>query len=116
MQDRGEFDVRETVDSDGRVRLVLLGELDHATTEALVQRLEQLKRSGSPVRLDLSELGFVDSSGIRSLLISIRDARRESWELEVDPSISWQVERVINVLGIGSVFWPDGDAPTEDTA
>jgi anti-anti-sigma factor len=113
VQDRGDFDVRETVDADGRIRLVLLGELDHATTEALVQRLDQLKRRGSPVLLDLSKLEFVDSSGIRSLLINIRDARRDSWELEVDPSISWQVERVVNVLGIGPVFWPDGDAPTD---
>lgn len=108
MHDRGEFGVRETVDSDGRIRLLLLGELDHATTEGLAQRLEQLKEAGSPVRLDLSSLGFIDSSGIRLLLISIRDARRDGWDLEVDRSVSWQVEDVIKLLGIDSVLWPDG--------
>jgi anti-sigma B factor antagonist len=113
VQDRGDFDVRETVDSDGRTRLVLLGELDHATTDGLLQRLEQLKERGTPVRIDLSQLGFVDSSGIRSLLVSLRDARRDGWDLEVDPTLSWQVERVVKVLGIDSFFWPDGDAPAE---
>ena len=110
MADRGEFGVSETVDPDGRVRLLLLGELDHATTRALAQRLDQLKRSESPVRLDLSGLEFIDSSGIRSLLVSIREARRDDWHLEVDPSVSWQVERVIKVLGIDSLLWPDGEA------
>jgi anti-anti-sigma factor len=112
VEERGEFAVRESVDSDGRVRLLLLGELDHATTEDLVQRLEQLKESGSPARLDLSSLEFIDSSGIRSVLVGILDARRDGWELEVDRSVSWQVERVIKVLGIDSVLWPDGKAPS----
>jgi anti-sigma B factor antagonist len=116
VQDRGEFGVRETVDSDGRVRLLLVGELDHATTEGLVQRLEQLKETGSPVRLDLSELEFIDSSGIRILLITLRDARQDDWALEVDRSVSWQVERVVNVLGVDSVLWPDGAGPADGSA
>ncbi len=113
MVDRGEFGVRETVDSDGRLRLALLGELDHATTGGLTERLAQLKASGSPVRLDLSELEFIDSSGVRSIIVSIRDARHDDWHLEVDRAVSWQVERVIEVLGIDSLLWPGGAAADE---
>lgn len=107
VPDRGGFGVEEAIDPDGRVRLLLLGELDHATTQRLIERLDQLRESGSPVLLDLSELEFIDSSGIRSLIVSLQAARRDNWELEVDPSLSWQVERVVKVLGIDSVLWPD---------
>jgi anti-sigma B factor antagonist len=116
VQDRGEFGVQETVDSDGRVHLLLLGELDHATTEGLVHRLDQLKESGSPVRLDLSGLEFIDSSGIRSLIVTVQEARRDDWGLEVDRSVSWQVERVIQVLGIDTVLWPDATDSADGSA
>jgi anti-sigma B factor antagonist len=112
VENRGEFGVEETVDSDGRIRLLLIGELDHTTTPRLTQRLDQLRENGSPVRLDLSRLEFIDSSGIRALLLNVRDARQDHWKLEVDRTVSWQVERVINVLGIDSTLWPDGDAPS----
>ena len=115
MQNRGEFGVEETVDPDGRVRLLLLGELDHATTEGLVHRLDQLRASGAPARLDLSGLEFIDSSGIRTLIVTIDNARRDNWELEVERTVSWQVERVIKVLGIDTVLWPDA-APGADGA
>lgn len=108
MENRGEFGVEETVDSDGRIRLLLLGELDHATTRGLTQRLAQLKENGAPVRLDLSRLDFIDSSGIRALILTVRAAREGDWALDVERSVSWQVERVIKVLGIDSVLWPDG--------
>lgn len=116
MEDRGEFVVQEAVDPDGRVRLLLIGELDHATTEGLVQRVDQLKEAGSPVRLDLSGLEFIDSSGIRTLIVTLGEARRDNFQLEVDRSVSWQVERVIKVLGIDSVLWPDGNAPADGSA
>ncbi|HTX32800.1 MAG TPA: STAS domain-containing protein [Solirubrobacteraceae bacterium] len=116
MENRGEFGVQETVESDGHVRLLLVGELDHATAQALAQRLDQLRESGSPVRLDLSELEFIDSSGIRALIVGLRDARQEGWELEVERSVSWQVERVITVLGIDSVLWPDAADSADGSA
>ena len=100
--------MEETVNADGSIRLRLVGELDQAVTDALSQRLDELKRSGATVSLDLSGLDFIDSSGIRCLLLNVRDARRDHWELEIERDVSWQVERVINVLGIAPVFWPEG--------
>ena len=108
--------MEETVDPDGRVRLLLVGELDHATTQELAQRLDQLRESASPVRLDLSGLEFIDSSGIRSLIVSLQGARSEGWDLEVERTVSWQVERVIKVLGIDTVLWPDAADSTDGSA
>ena len=106
VTDRGEFGVEETVQPDGWTRLRLVGELDQATARGLSQRLDELKRSGAMVRLDLSGLDFIDSSGVRTLLLSLRDARGDGWQLEVEPEVSWQVDRVIKVLGIAPVLWP----------
>jgi anti-anti-sigma factor len=116
VTDWGEFGVEEAVDPDGRIRLLLVGELDHGTTRGLAQRLDELKESRTPVRLDLSRLEFIDSSGIRSLIVTLRDARRDDWELEVDRSVSWQVGRVIDVLGIDGVLWPRRDGSREEPA
>jgi anti-anti-sigma factor len=47
----------------------LVGELDLATSSILVDRMSPLAAEDGDVQLDLSELTFIDSSGIRSLLI-----------------------------------------------
>lgn len=109
MQDDGIFQVEQTVDPDGHVRLSLRGELDHATSDGLLRRLGELKTAGEPVRLDLSGLEFIDSSGVQAVLISVREARRDAWRLEIDPQISWQVKDVFDVLGLGAVLWPERD-------
>lgn len=109
MADPGAFEVRQSVDPDGYVRLSLRGELDHASSDGLLGRLAELKRSGEPVRLDLSGLEFIDSGGVRAVLRGVRDAADDAWRLEVDPRVSWQVEQVFDVLGLDAVLWPDAD-------
>jgi anti-anti-sigma factor len=44
------------------------GELDLATTPQLEARIEQLRREGGAVILDLRNLLFIDSTGLRALL------------------------------------------------
>ena len=111
MQGEGTLEVQRTVDPDGWVRLSLLGELDHASALGLEGQLSELKKSREPARLDLSRLEFIDSSGVRILVVGVRDARRENWQLEIEPKLSWQVQRVFDVLGLDAVLWPgpDGD-------
>jgi anti-anti-sigma factor len=58
----------EPQEGDGR-GFRLVGELDLATTSILIERLSPLAAEAGDLRLDLSELTFIDSSGIRSLLI-----------------------------------------------
>lgn len=106
---RPTFELEQTVDPDGCLRLRLGGELDIAVAHALEQRLGELKGSTTCLRLDLSRLQFIDSSGIRTVLLAVRDARREGWELEVERRVGGQVERTIQVLGADAVLWPNGD-------
>jgi anti-sigma B factor antagonist len=108
----GRLGVEQLVDQDGSTLLQLTGELDHETSTVLVDRLGAMKAARQPVRLDLSGLEFIDSSGVRTLIVTVRDASEAGWRLEIRRELSWQVERVVDVLGIEPVLWPgDRDRP-----
>ena len=100
------FDVRERVDVDGMLRLILVGDLDLPVVETLSECLQELKAAGGPVRLDLSQLAFIDSSGLQALIVALIDARSTGWQLEVAPEVSPSVERAAQVVGIAQVLWP----------
>ena len=76
-----EFSVTESRDADGVLRLRLDGELDAATTITLAESLADASRQGKATVLDLRELDFIDSSGLRLLLSAQADAARDGWHL-----------------------------------
>lgn len=100
-----QFGIEETVESN-IVRLALTGELDLAVAEKLRARLETLADAGTAVTLDLSRLDFIDSSGLNVLITYHRYAARDGWNLDVNPRISAEVERVIKLAGLDTLFWP----------
>jgi anti-anti-sigma factor len=110
------FAIRETVDHDQALRLTLLGDLDLITAEALGARLDDLKSAGRPTRLDLSQLAFIDSSGIQALLLAVTGARWTGWQLEVAPEVSPTVERAAQIVGISQVLWPPDPDPSQKAA
>jgi anti-anti-sigma factor len=101
------FEIRESVDGDGAVRLTLIGELDIAVADAVEQRLRQHREDGRPARLDLSQLDFIDSSGVQAVVLGLKRARQDGRELEVDRHVSASVQRLIEMMGIGAQLWPD---------
>lgn len=90
------FEITETVDGEGVVRLELAGELDLATRGTLERRLLELSFSPTPVRVDLSRLEFIDASGINALLRAT--AGRARLELGTEPAP--QVCRMLSVCGL----------------
>lgn len=76
--------------------LALRGELDLATAGRLLEVARTL-RSGCNVRLDVSELHFADSSGIRAML-EVVDSIKPGTLVLVRPTRS--VRRVLELLGI----------------
>ncbi len=100
------LELSERQDADGAVRLTLIGELDLSVTDRLRGRLDQLGRSQRRVRLDLSQLDFIDCSGVRAILNALTDARGKQRALEVDRRVSPNVSRVISLVHIASDLWP----------
>jgi anti-anti-sigma factor len=100
------FGVRQRHDADGAVRMTLVGELDLSAADGLRARLDELGRGKRRVRLDLSELEFIDCSGIRTILDAMAAGRREGHAVEVDRSVSPIVERIVSLGAIGGDLWP----------
>jgi anti-sigma B factor antagonist len=67
---------------DDTGRLTVVGELDMATAGELEEALRApLERSVSRLVIDLSKLSFIDSSGLRLLIVLNDRARTEGWTL-----------------------------------
>ena len=59
----------ETTEREGRIHLVLRGELDLSTVGKVQDELRRIEASSPPVLvLDLSKLTFLDSTGLRCLV------------------------------------------------
>lgn len=65
-QGHGSLEVQQGA-GDGHFRLV--GELDLASADELIERIRPVAVRGSDINLDLSGLTFIDSSGIRALIV-----------------------------------------------
>lgn len=89
------------------------GELDIATTPALEEAIaEAIAAPGSRLVLDLRELTFMDSTGLRTLAQTSARAEQDGFELAI-----WrgprQIERVLEISGIGALL-PLEDPPAGD--
>jgi anti-anti-sigma factor len=94
----------EVLEAAGGARLILRGELDTDSVAAANRALESLLGGGfERVILDLSELDFMDSTGVKFLL----DAREAARELGVTIALAYEegtVERVLSVSGVTTLF------------
>ena len=62
------FELRVATDVDGTCHVILRGELDMVGTPPLEATLRDLPAGPTHVRLDLSQLSFIDSAGLKALL------------------------------------------------
>lgn len=100
-----EFRMEQSIEPDGVVRLALCGELDLAVIERLRNRLEQLRVARAPVRLDLSQLEFMDSSGLGVILDALSQAQREGWTLELGRELTPPVDRLFQLTQVAPFIW-----------
>jgi anti-anti-sigma factor len=105
---RSTFKMRES-HTEEWLRLSLAGDLDLASAPVLEHRLAQLRAAKSPVRLDLSKLDFIDSTGIHLLVRTFGEARLKHWELHIEREVSPQVMRVFKLVRLDH-FLLDGKA------
>ncbi len=83
-----------------RVILSLAGELDMASAELLQQAMEAEDLQGAAmVVLDLQQLQFVDSTGLRIILAALERCRERRQEFAITPG-SQQVQRLLTVTGV----------------
>lgn len=76
------------------------GELDLSTVARWEEDVEAVGREASVVVLDLSQVGFVDSAGVRSLFHLVREARRQGTRLLFVAPPEGQVRRLLEILDL----------------
>jgi anti-anti-sigma factor len=92
------FKLIERRDGD-TVILTLLGELDIGTVGEVHTRLGTLRDARQTVLLELDELTFMDSTGIRLLLSAREDAERMRWRFHITRG-SDAVQRVLTAAQV----------------
>lgn len=100
--DSGRFTVAvQTV--DGAVVLELAGELDHDTAQPLREALDAATARGGRLLVDLTKLGFCDSTGLNVLLHSRLTAQEAGGSLELT-GLRGSVARMFRITGADGVF------------
>jgi anti-anti-sigma factor len=94
-----DFAVR--TDEHGRsLHVSVSGELDIAATDELDAHLKEIeRREPSLIVLDLRELAFIDSSGLRSILTAHARARDGQWRLALVEGPE-PIRRVFHITGL----------------
>jgi len=88
----------ERVDCGDEVILALHGEFDLAGVSAFDSVVSQIAR-GSSVILDLRDVSFMDSSGLRQMITLQRRATTEGWSLFL-ANPQQQVVRLLQISGV----------------
>jgi anti-anti-sigma factor len=90
---------------DGRAVVVVRGELDLATAPDLETALSELQEGGQDVVVDLRELEFMDSTGLRTLVAAHARAEDVGQTLViVRPLPGAPIERILAIAGVASVL------------
>jgi anti-anti-sigma factor len=84
---------------DGLVVLRCAGDLDLASVDELAGRLRALSAEEEPVLLDLDELEFMDSSGLRVVLQAVEASRAGTWRFAMTAG-SEAVRRLFDSAGV----------------
>jgi len=93
---------RKTV--SGRTVLAVVGEVDVYSAPTLRDRLADLIESGDPtVIVDLSGVGFLDSTGLGTLVASLKLAEQRGGQLPLVCADD-RILRLFRITGLDSVF------------
>jgi anti-anti-sigma factor len=87
--------------SDSAEVLVLSGELDIVSAGHLETTIAELCADGvTRLRVEMEELSFMDSTGLRSLLVSAELCEVNGSQLTIG-RLSPQVQRLLEISGVG---------------
>jgi anti-anti-sigma factor len=82
------FSIELTDGPDGSVTVRAVGDLDLLTAPELRGALDRLAAEKRPALLDLTEVSFMDSSGLATLIHATREAQRDGWSFAVTGELS----------------------------
>jgi anti-sigma B factor antagonist len=100
------FGIAEEEGPSGARIIRVHGELDIATAADLERTLLRPRDPGDRVVLDLADLRFMDSTGLRVLLRARTEARSGRWELYLR-DVPANIERLFSISGVHDAVPPE---------
>ncbi len=98
VQDQLKIEIRQDAD---RAVLSLAGELDMASAPLFESALDGTElAAAAALVLDLQQLRFIDSTGLRIILATRERCRERGQDFAITPG-SPQVQRLLSVTGVG---------------
>jgi len=85
---------------DGRRRVAVAGEIDLQSAPALEEALQEACERGTTIELDLHEVSFIDSAGIRAILEARASFAAHDVELLMVPSRHRAPHRTFELSGL----------------
>jgi anti-anti-sigma factor len=93
--------IRNTVRA-GRHTLALTGELDLDSANELEEAVREVYASGAGLVIDLRKVTFMDSTGLRVLIVAGTLCEEEGHELQIIPGED--IQRILEISGLDRVL------------
>src|SRR4051812_4945739 len=91
--------------TEGSEHIRVTGEMDLAVTGLVDREMQRAEATdASSIVLDLAQLEFLDASGVRLLLDLSARSESDGGRLQIRRSPSAQVQRVLELTGVGEVL------------
>jgi anti-sigma B factor antagonist len=89
---------------DARAKVILTGDLDAEGGRNARRALSSVVEAGGlDITVNLDRVGFLDSSGLASLIASLRQARERGGDVKVETT-NERIRRVLEVTALAQVF------------
>ena len=106
---------------DRWIRARVEGELALASSSTLERAVEAEFRANSHVLLDLSQIEFIDSAGLRAMTALVRMAKASGCKLRLSTDLPAHARRLMEIVGLLPFVpigvedpWTDGLGPPAD--
>jgi anti-sigma B factor antagonist len=100
MDDPSPFAIHVRPIHDHEVQVSVQGELDLVSASELEHALKRELLAGKDVVLDLSQIDFIDSTGLKAIVASVRMAKGVSRKLKLRPELPAHARRLMEIVGL----------------
>jgi anti-anti-sigma factor len=103
-----DFSMSETITEAGRT-VALRGDLDVGAAEEVAAAVRRHLQSGQPLTIDLTEVVFIDSSGLGAIVMTAQSEEQRA-QISLVPSRYPQAQQVMRMTGTSDYFTHAPDA------
>jgi anti-sigma B factor antagonist len=98
------FEARILTSGERSARVVLSGELDLAAAPLLEEAVARALEGADEIVLDLSQVRFIDSTGISAVVAAVKAAQTSGVALMISSTLRSQVRRLFELVGMSDTL------------